>query len=82
MRGSEQFLGKTPMHPCRRKLVDWINPTGVKKVHSSIDKVFNLVELINSFFGRKLHPGKPSQGVTQFSSLPDSSQRVTARRHP
>jgi hypothetical protein len=33
--------------------VDWINPTGVKKVHSSIDKVFNLVELIPSLASRR-----------------------------
>jgi hypothetical protein len=46
-------FSENPVRPCRRKLVDWINPTGVKKVHSSIDKAFNLVWLIPSLASRK-----------------------------
>src|ERR1700683_4267723 len=33
-------MSEIPVHPRPRRLVDWINPTGVKKVHSLIDKVY------------------------------------------
>ena len=36
----DQFLKEKPVHPRPRRLVDWINPTGTKKVHSLIDKVY------------------------------------------
>lgn len=33
-------MSEIPVHPRPGRLVDWINPTGVKKVHSLIDKVY------------------------------------------
>jgi RNA-directed DNA polymerase len=33
-------LSERPEHRRPRRLADWINPTGVKKVHSLIDKVY------------------------------------------
>jgi len=37
----EQFpLAKKPVRSRLRRLVDWINLTGAKKVHSLIDKVY------------------------------------------
>ncbi|MBZ5555573.1 MAG: hypothetical protein LAO21_22935 [Acidobacteriia bacterium] len=33
-------MREKPVHPRSRRLVDWINPTGAKKVHSLIDKVY------------------------------------------
>ena len=33
-------MSETPVHPCPRRLAHWINPTGAKKVHSLIDKVY------------------------------------------
>jgi hypothetical protein len=33
-------MSEIPVHSRPRRLVDWINPTGVKKVHSLIDKVY------------------------------------------
>jgi retron-type reverse transcriptase len=33
-------MSEIPVHPRPRRLADWINPTGVKKVHSLIDKVY------------------------------------------
>ena len=32
-------MSEKPVHPRPRRLVDWINPAGAKKVHSLIDKV-------------------------------------------
>ena len=36
----DQFHKEKPVHSRPRRLVDWINPTGAKKVHSLIDKVY------------------------------------------
>jgi hypothetical protein len=33
-------MSEKPVHSCLRRLVDWINLTGAKKVHSLIDKVY------------------------------------------
>ena len=33
-------MSEKPVHPQPRRLADWINPTGAKKVHSLIDKVY------------------------------------------
>ncbi len=33
-------MSEIPVHPRPRRLADWINPTGAKKVHSLIDKVY------------------------------------------
>jgi hypothetical protein len=32
-------MSEKPVHPRPRRLADWINPTGAKKVHSLIDQV-------------------------------------------
>lgn len=37
---SEKPLGDKP-----RRLVDWLNPTGEKKVHSLVDKVYKMKNL-------------------------------------
>src|ERR1700755_1365307 len=33
-------MSEIPVHFRPRRLADWINPTGAKKVHSLIDKVY------------------------------------------
>jgi len=33
-------LSERPVHPGPRRLAEWLNPTGAKKVHSLIDKVY------------------------------------------
>ena len=33
-------MSEIPVHLRRRRLVDWINPTGAEKVHSLVDKVY------------------------------------------
>ncbi|MGH9447330.1 MAG: reverse transcriptase domain-containing protein [Terriglobia bacterium] len=33
-------MSEIPVHPRPRRLADWINPTGAKKVHSLIDKLY------------------------------------------
>ena len=38
--GRNSSFSEKPVHPRPRRLADWINPTGAKKVHSLIDKVY------------------------------------------
>jgi RNA-directed DNA polymerase len=33
-------MSEIPVHSHPRRLVDWINPTGARKIHSLIDKVY------------------------------------------
>ena len=33
-------MSERPVHHRPRRLADWINPTGARKVHSLIDKVY------------------------------------------
>src|SRR6185503_5118415 len=33
-------MSEIPVHSRPRRLVDWINPTGARKVHSLVDKVY------------------------------------------
>jgi len=33
-------MSEIPVHPGPRRLADWINPTGARKVHSLIDKIY------------------------------------------
>jgi RNA-directed DNA polymerase len=33
-------MSEIPVRSRPRRLVDWINPTGAKKVHSLVDKVY------------------------------------------
>ncbi len=35
-------MRETPVHHHPRRLADWINPTGAKKVHSLVDKVYRM----------------------------------------
>jgi hypothetical protein len=57
--GRNSSFSEKPVRSRARRLVDWINPTGAKKVHSLIDKVYKrknlemaracLPSLVNSF---------------------------------
>jgi len=36
----EQFVSERPVHRRVRRLAEWLNLTGTKKVHSLVDKVY------------------------------------------
>ena len=38
-------MSEKPVHHRPRRLADWINPTGAKKVHSLVDKVYRMKNL-------------------------------------
>jgi hypothetical protein len=49
-----------PVHSRPRRLVDWINPTGAKKVHSLIDKVYQRKNLEMAWEMVKANRGRDS----------------------
>lgn len=45
----EQFMSERPVQARPRRLADWINPPGAKKVHSLIDKVYRKENLLTAW---------------------------------
>src|SRR2546426_12685691 len=54
-------MSEKPVHSRRRRLVDWINPTGAKKAHSLIDKVYKRKNLEMAW--EKVKENRGSGGV-------------------
>jgi RNA-directed DNA polymerase len=54
-------MSEIPVRPRPRRLADWINPTGVKKVHSLIDKVYKRKNLEMAW--EKVKANRGSGGV-------------------
>ena len=54
-------MSEIPVHSRPRRLVDWINPTGAKKVHSLIDKVYKRENLEMAW--EKVKANRGSGGV-------------------
>src|SRR5271170_2153600 len=54
-------MSETPVHFRPRRLSDWINPTGAKKVHSLIDKVYKRKNLEMAW--EKVRANRGSGGV-------------------
>lgn len=61
----EQFLSERPVQARPRRLADWINPTGAKKVHSLIDKVYRQENMLTAWERVKENGG--SGGVDRQS---------------
>jgi len=54
-------MSEIPVRPAPRRLADWINPTGAKKVHSLIDKVYKRKNLEMAW--EKVKENRGSGGV-------------------
>jgi RNA-directed DNA polymerase len=54
-------MSEIPVHFRPRKLSDWINPTGAKKVHSLMDKVYKRKNLEMAW--EKVRSNRGSGGV-------------------
>src|SRR4051794_32955207 len=79
-------MSEIPVHSRPRRLVDWINPTGAKKVHSLIDKVYqrkNLEmawEMVKANRGSGGVDGQSLEGFAaqldqQFGSVAERTER-------
>ena len=62
-------MSEIPVRSRPRKLVDWINPTGARKVHSLIDKVYQRKNLEMAWEMVKANRGS---GGVDGQSLKDS----------
>jgi RNA-directed DNA polymerase len=60
-RGRNSSFSEKPVRSRPRRLVDWINPTGAKKVHSLIDKVYKRKNLEMAW--EKVKENRGSGGV-------------------
>ena len=74
-------LSEKPISDKPRRLTDWLNPTGEKKVHSLIDKVYkqkNLELAWDKVRRNKGAGGIDGQSITEFES---NSGEYLARLH-
>src|SRR6184192_4403404 len=68
-------MSEKPVHSRRRRLVDWINLTGAKKVHSLIDKVYKRKNLERAW--ERVQANRGSGGV-DGQSLEAFDQRLSS----
>ena len=61
-------MSEIPVHPRPRRLADWINPTGARKVHSLVDKVYQRKNLEMAWEMVKANRG--SGGASVVTSNP------------
>ena len=59
--GRNSSFSEKPVRSRPRRLVDWINPTGAKKIHSLIDKVYKQKNLEMAW--EKVKENRGSGGV-------------------
>src|SRR5450756_194207 len=67
-------MSEIPVHFRPRKLSDWINPSGAKKVHSLIDKVYqrkNLEMAWERVRANRGSGGVDGQSVREFAEQAD-----------
>src|SRR5256885_10399013 len=91
-------MSEKPVHARRRRLVDWINLTGAKKVHSLIDKVYKRKNLEMAWEKVKANRGSggvdgqtlgafeaqlnPQLELLQRELKEDTYQPLPVRQHP
>ena len=71
--GAESSISERPISLGPRRLAEWLNPTGTKKVHSLVDKVYkiglvNLIYLIPSI--------KPKENILMKARCGKTARRV------
>jgi hypothetical protein len=80
--GWNSSFSEKPVRSRPRRLVDWINPTGAKKVHSLIDKVYKRKNLEMAWEKVKENRGSggvDGQSLTAFEAQPILSRFVPLR---
>jgi hypothetical protein len=77
-------MSEIPVHSRPRRLVDWINPTGARKVHSLIDKVYQRKNLEMAWEKVKANRGSggvDGQSLEGFAAQLDQQLWRPDRRH-
>ncbi len=74
-------MSERPEHLRPRRLVDWLNPTGAKKVHSLIDKVYKRKNLEMAW--EKVRANRGSGGVDgqSLTDCTEQSEQQLGRLH-
>ena len=85
-------MSEKPVHLRPRRLADWLNPTGAKKVHSLVDKVYKRKNLEMAWETSQAQPGSggvDGQSLDEFAeqarsaieSIAAKNSRPTAINH-
>ena len=72
-------MSEIPVHPHPRRLADWINPAGAKKVHSLIDKIYQRKNLEMAW--ERVRANRGSGGV-DGQSVSEFAEQVEAQSRP
>jgi RNA-directed DNA polymerase len=76
----ENSISEKPLVPPPRRLADWLNPTGAKKVHSLVDKVYKMKNLELAWSKVKANQGSggiDGQSIEEFDeSLEENLRRL------
>ena len=78
-------MSEIPVHPRPRRLADWINPTGARKVHSLVDKVYKRKNLEMAWENVKANRGSggvDGQSLNAFAAqLGQQLDRLQSELH-
>ena len=77
-------MSEIPVHLRPRRLADWINPTGAKKVHSLMDKVYKRKNLEMAWEKVKANRGSggvDGQTLEEFAAATGSAVGSAATRN-
>lgn len=80
--GAESSISERPISLGPRRLAEWLNPTGTKKVHSLVDKVYKMKNLELAWERVKLNNGSggiDNQSIKEFEeNVQTNLQRLNA----
>ena len=77
----DSSLSERPEHHRPRRLADWINPTGARKVHSLIDKVYKRKNLEIAWKRVKANHGAGGIDGESIEALGEGLAERLARLH-
>lgn len=72
---AESSISERPISPGPRRLAEWLNPTGTKKVHSLVDKVYKMKNLELAWEKVKQNDGS---GGVDNQSVQDFEEKLQA----
>src|SRR5208282_4265372 len=74
-------MSERPEHLRPRRLVDWLNPTGAKKVHSLIDKVYKRKNLEMAWERVRANRGSGGVDGQSLTDFAEQSEQQLGRLH-
>jgi RNA-directed DNA polymerase len=77
----DSSLSERPEHHRPRRLADWINPTGARKVHSLIDKVYRQKNLEIAWERVKANHGAGGIDRESIEAFGEALEERLARLH-